>query len=157
MKKATLLFLLLVLAVALSAQVGLFGLEYGAKTEDVKALLKSKGFSEVKQVGSDVFFSPATTSELPTITLTLTSDGANLYEWDVSYPTIGNPDIIDNVYKELVEIHGEEDVLYDYGMDYIWYFSGDHALYAIEAGGKFLLEYTYGNWDDDDYYWYEDY
>ncbi|NCB08281.1 MAG: response regulator transcription factor [Bacteroidia bacterium] len=54
MKKATFLFLLLVLAVALSAQASLFGLEFGAKTEDVKALLKRTGEPAPVEVVQDV-------------------------------------------------------------------------------------------------------
>jgi len=157
MKKTTLLFLLLVLTVALSAQVSLFGLQFGAKTEDVKALLKSKGFSEYSQNDNFMVFTPASASVIPTIKLTLTDDGSKLYRWTVTYPTTGNEDITLDVLAALAEIHGTVDVVDDYGMDYIWYFPGDRALYINDIGDKLLLDYTFGNWDDDDYYWYEDY
>jgi len=157
MKKTTFLFLLLVLAVALSAQASLFGLEFGAKTEDVKALLKSEGFSEYSQNDNLIVFTPASASVIPTIKLTLTDDGSKLYRWTVTYPTTGNEDITLDVLAALAEIHGTVDVVDDYGMDYIWYFPGDRALYINDIGDKLLLDYTFGNWDDDDYYWYEDY
>jgi len=157
MKKTTLLFLLLVLTVALSAQVSLFGLQFGAKTDDVKALLKSKGFGDGQQNGSIIVYTPTADSKLPKIALTLSDDLTLLDSWDITYYFNGNPDMMIDILNNIAQIHGEVSVIDDYGVDYIWYFPNNHVLYVYEYNDRVLLDYTDGNWDDDEYYWYEEF
>ena len=157
MKKAMFLFMLLVLAATLSAQTGLFGIWYGAKAEDVKALLKSQGFGDGTQNGAEIDYTPPAESKLPKISLTLTDDHTLLSYWSITYYLSDNPDVMLDILSNIAQVHGEASVVADFGVDYIWYFPDNHALYVYEYSDKAVLNYTNGNWDDDDYYWYEEY
>jgi len=157
MKKALLMIGLVLLATVIFAQSSLYDLSYGATLNDTVSKLKAKGFVETARTDQYVTLSGGKDPILPLIKLYFNPDSPNISSWRLDYNLKGNPDLEKTILASLKALHGECTVTDDYDCDYIWYFADDKALYiTVYAGDSMTLEYNYGNWDDDDYYYYGD-
>lgn len=158
MKKAMILFGLLLIAATMFAQVSLLGLEFGASATEIVATLNAKGFKEISREGIIVKFQGGSESGLPDITVVLGEIDDTIVGWELTYDLSKDPALVYSIPASLGDLHGNVSVVDAYDVDYIWYFPNDRALYVDEVEGeKMVLWYGPGNWDDDDYNYYGDY
>ncbi len=135
----------------------LYGIAFGADAEATVLMLKSKGFVEFTRGPKSIHLKRNDNPKLPNIDLDLDEESKFVVGWELYFEPKDNPDILDSILTSLEELHGECDVESDFDADYIWYFPSDKALYLeIYGEGDFNLDYTNGNYDDDeyDYYYY---
>ena len=142
MNKTLLTFILLVFALSLSAQTGLFDIRYGMTKEQAVEHLEDEGFSVTSDIDNSVEMSPEDNYYVSGIELEFT-DGV-LQDWYIVYLLQEDEDIEDLVIEALVERHGDE---YDIDEDmemYYWYLGEGHWVYAgwDWAWEDFWVEYT---------------
>lgn len=156
MKRTMLLIAILFTAVFSYAQKGLFDLEFDAIANEALLLIESKGFVETSREGTYIKYESSESANLPILNLNLTVDKAALDSWSFVYDIAPESPEITNLLQELVDLHGEPDIVDDFDCDYIWYYPNDRAIYVYPATtGQYIVSYTYGNFDEDEFYYYE--
>jgi hypothetical protein len=156
MKKAMLIAVLLVMTAAMFAHKSMYDLQVGEKFDRVKYILKSKGFGNNDQTGQLITYDGNPDTGLPDLQLAFTAEDSTLASWNIVFDCSKNPERIPQILEELSKLHGAYDYLEEFDVDYIWYFPENRALYVyLYMNGKISLHYAEGNWDDDDWDYYE--
>ena len=160
--KRILLIICLTLLLGLSyAQKSLFDIEFGAPIAETETMLKAQGFEEIGRTEDRITYLIASINNLSALEINLNAEKTQVAGWRVEYDLSLDPDgendFVAGIIDQLIEIHGEAQVEYDFDCDYIWYFPGGKALYiTVYSGDLMELFYADGNYDDDASY-YEDY
>ena len=149
---------LLCVAAAMFAQVSLYGLEFGVSATETLARLKALGYEETSREGTIVRFKGGSESGLPDVMVAMGEAGDTVIGWELTYDLNKDPSLAYSIPASLGDLHGNVSTVDSYGIDYIWYFPNDRALYVSRMDSDtMVLWYGPGNWDDDDYYYYGDY
>ncbi len=156
MKKAMLMAVLLVMTAAMFAQKGMYDLQVGERIDRVKYNLKSKGFGDNDQTGQIITYDGNPETGIPYLQLNFTAEDSTLAAWHIVFDCSKNPDRIPQIMDELGKLHGIWDFMEEFDVDYIWYFPENRALYVdVYNNGRVSLHYAEGNWEDDDWDYYE--
>ncbi len=142
MNKTLLILLLLLFALSLSAQTGLFDLSYGMTKAEAIEHLSGQGFSVSSDDGDSVTLTPDDNYYVDSMELDFGDD--ILLEWSIVYLTQEDEDIEDLVMEALVSRHGEDyDWDDDMEMNY-WNLGDGHWVYASWdwTWENYWVEYT---------------
>ncbi|HNT52546.1 MAG TPA: hypothetical protein PKH19_04025 [Candidatus Syntrophosphaera sp.] len=161
MNKAILTTLLLLLALALGAQTGLYNVSYGATKDEVISILEDQGLEVAEDNGTWVRMSNAGSVPLDSAELSFDENDYTLYQWYLYFVPEEDAEDFDvetYVFEALLDQHGEVYEWDDYLEEYYWYLDETHWIYT-----GYDWDY-YGYWvsyeserptetdDDDDYY-----
>ena len=137
------------------AQKSLFDIEFDAPIAATEAMLKAKGFVETSRDGTKINYGTESIPGLSSLELYMNNEQTSVDHWKLYYDISSDPDLESSVLIQLGEIHGEYQVKDDYDYDYVWYYDSGKALYvSTDAYLRMVLNYTEGNWRDDDWYYY---
>lgn len=130
MRKLLLTMIVLVFALALSAQTGLFDLAFGDTSDTCDETLTYNGFEYSHETEEKVIYVPTDNAYVDSIELVFNADD-ELTSWSVCYLPQEDENIEEMVIDALVSRHGED---YDWDDEweyYTWYLDDGHT---IEAG-----------------------
>lgn len=161
MKQLIIVVGLLLLATTIFAQRSLYDIQFddvGSAAEMI-AKLKAQGFVETERIENKFILNGPSDSDLPKLELQFDLSLTHIVYWKVVYNLVSKPDLAETILAKLTALHGRRSVEDDYDYDYIWYFPDYKALYVTHTEGvSLILDYTFGDWDEDDfYYYYENY
>ena len=154
MKNLLLVFALILLITSVYAQKGMFEISYDDSVSTTIAHLKDKGI-ELRFDDRIYRGSFGTEPEASQIIIYPSYDSLTVSQWEIRFNLGDKTKTEVDIIEELKSIHGDYDVYQDYDYDYIWYFPNDRAHYVFITNDGFVnISYTFGNWDEDDYYYY---
>lgn len=152
MKQLLVTFLLLVMAIGLSAQTGLFGISFGQSRDNLEKMLKDKGFKiEVNESGQLLATNPKIKG-LMRIEINL-STGKTVLTWDVFYDLEGNPELAKQIKDELYKLHGEAPIWDDYYEELVWELDNEMGAYLGEDEKYLRVSYYEFDYEIYDYLW----
>lgn len=144
MNKTLLTIMLLTLALALSAQTGLFDISYGMSMQEAIVHLDGEGFTVANETDDWLELVASDNDYVESIELSFSEDGSGLKSWLITYLDQDEEDIEDLVIEALDSRHG-----YDWEWDdslevYIWDIGDGHWAYAYWDWSyeTFIAEYT---------------
>ncbi len=161
MKKVLFVLGMLLLSTAIFAQRSLYDIEFGdvGSAAEMIAKLKAQGFVEIENVENKYILEGQSDSNLPKLEIQFDPSLTHIVVWKAVYNLVAKPELAETILAKLTALHGRCSVKDDYDYDYIWYFPDYKALYVTHTEGvSLILDYTIGDWDEDDfYYYYENY
>ncbi|HOH79345.1 MAG TPA: hypothetical protein PLO35_06465 [Candidatus Cloacimonadota bacterium] len=151
MKQLLVTFVLLTAAIGLCAQTGLFGISFGQSRADVQSNLTKAGFTVEESKDTQIRYTNPKIENLTELAVEFSFEGG-VKSWEIYYSTIDKPGVLDDVMKQLSDLHGSEPWWDDYFEEWIWDLENDMAVYMYE--GEDYIRVDYDVWDDSfDYWW----
>ena len=151
MKQLLVTLILLALAIGLIAQTGLYGISFGQSRDDVQSNLIKTGFKVEESKDTEISFTNPKMEDLTELAVEFGSEGG-VTSWEINFNTKDKPGLVDEVMKQLSDLHGSEPWWDDYFEEWIWDLENDMAVYMYE--GEDYIRVDYDVWDDSyDYWW----
>lgn len=122
--------LLLILALSLGAQTGLFDIRYDMSREEAIEHLGTEGFEISEENESQIEFIPLDNYYVEMIEIDFADDASGISSWAISYYPQSEEDIEDLVMEALVGRHGEYYDWDDWMETYYWDLGDGHWVYA---------------------------
>jgi hypothetical protein len=153
-----LLVLSLILMTGLAfAQTGMFGIEFDSPKADTDKALKAQGFQVKETQEYSTEYTHPKRPDLIGLKVEWSVDNETVMSWIINFDISKKDTTGEAVLAEVEKLHGDDDVTDDFDCDHIWYFDNDKALYMdIYESTKVVLRYTWGTYDDDEYWYYGD-
>ena len=149
--KRILLIIGIILAVGISyAQMNLFDLEFDAPIAATAAMLKAKGFAETARDYTKITYTAKDFPSLLALELYMNDEGTSVAHWRLEFAIASYTDVETSVMNQIKTLHGDWQYEDNFGYDYIWYLPEGKALYVRAYENDYMeLNYTRGNFDDD--------
>ncbi len=150
MKQTLLTLCFVILAIALSAQTGLFGLSYGDSHSKVKSTLGASDLNFTETMNSEDSYTYTNDSNIYVdhINCFFDTDLDELVAWQVFYLEQDDDSIEDIVYNSAMDWHDFEPEWDDYLECDYWLFEDGRTLYA---GWDYDYEFYVAEYYNDDY------
>ncbi|MBP7309676.1 MAG: hypothetical protein KA984_00105 [Candidatus Cloacimonetes bacterium] len=130
-RKIILLGLMVLCAMALSAQVGLFNLEYAMPLAQADSLLINQGFMADGQADGLVRYKQSENEYVSALILFVEPTTERIVGWFVKYNAANSEENDDFVLRHLQELHGETNVYDEETQQLIWFLSTTRNVFVV--------------------------
>lgn len=131
MRKIIVLCLLVLSGMALSAQVGLFNLEYAMPLAQADTLLLNQGFMPDGEADGLVRYKQAENEFVSALILFVEPTTQRIVGWFIKYNADNSEENDDFVLRRLQELHGETNVYDEETQQLIWFLSTTRNVFVV--------------------------